>query len=74
MDGLKKLGERVKQVSGSSRYSVGGSEKLGEWRVLGGRWSQALLRLNALWQVQLQECVNDCYDVWSSFHYIPHSH
>jgi hypothetical protein len=36
VDGLKKLGERVKQVSGSSRDSVGGSEKLGEWRVLGG--------------------------------------
>ena len=36
MDGLKKLGERVKQVSGSSRDSVSGSEKLGDWRVLWG--------------------------------------
>jgi hypothetical protein len=38
-----------------------------------GRWSQALLRLYAFWQVQFEECVNDSYDVWSSFHYIPYS-
>jgi hypothetical protein len=64
----------AKQVPGSSRESVGGSEKLGEWRVLGGRWSQALLRMHAIWQVKFQECKNDSYDAWSSFLYIPYSY
>ena len=39
-----------------------------------GRRSQALLRLYAIWQVQFQECVDDSYDVWSTFHYIPYFH
>ena len=39
-----------------------------------GSWSQALLGLYASWQVQFQECVNDSYDVWASFHYIPYLH
>ena len=66
--------KKMKQVPGGSRESVGVSQKLVEWRVLGGRWSQALLRLYAFWQVQFQEYVNDSYDVWSPFHYIPNSH
>jgi len=66
--------KKLKQVSGSGRESVGGSEKLGEWRVLGGRWSRALLRLYAFWEMQFKECVNYSYDVWSSFHYMPCSH
>ena len=33
----------------------------------GGRWSEALLSLNAFWQVKFQECVNDSYAAWSSF-------
>jgi hypothetical protein len=57
----------VEQVPGSSRESVGGSQIVGEWWVLGGRWSQALLRLYAFWQVKFQECVNDSYAAWSSF-------
>jgi len=35
-----------------------------------GKWSQALLRLYAFWQVKFQECVNDSYDAWSLFLYI----
>ena len=67
--------KKVMQFPGSSRESVGGSEELGEWMVLGGgRWSQALVSLYAFWQVLFQECVNDSYDVWSPFHYIPCSH
>jgi len=45
----------------------------GECRVLGGQWSQALLRLYAFWELKYQESVNDSYDVWSSFLYIPYS-
>jgi hypothetical protein len=41
---------------------------------VGGRWSHALLRLYAFWQVEFQECVNDSYDVQSSSHYIPNSY
>ena len=39
-----------------------------------GRRIQALLRLYAIWQVQIQECGDDSYDVQSTFHYIPYSH
>jgi len=41
---------------------------------IGGRWSQALLRLHAFWQAKLQECVNDSYEEWSSFLYIHYSY
>jgi hypothetical protein len=39
-----------------------------------GWWSQTLLRLYTVWQVKFQKCVNDCFDVWSSFLYIPSSY
>jgi hypothetical protein len=48
--------------------------ELGWMEGVGGRWSQDLLRLYAFWQVQFQDCVNDSYEVWSAFHYIPYSH
>jgi len=41
---------------------------------IGGEVEQGLLRLYAFWQLQFQECVNDSYDVWSSFVYVPYSH
>jgi hypothetical protein len=40
----------------------------------GGKWSQTLLRVYALWQVKYQECVNDSYYVSSSFLYISYSY
>jgi hypothetical protein len=39
-----------------------------------GRWSQALFRLYAFWELKVQESVNDSYYVWSSFLYIPYSY
>ena len=36
---------------------------------VGVKWSQALLRLFAFWQVKFHECENDAYDAWSSFLY-----
>jgi hypothetical protein len=42
----------------------------GDW--WGGGWSQALLRVWSSWQVKYQS-VNDSYDVWSSFLYLPYS-
>jgi hypothetical protein len=63
----------MKQFRGCSRDSEGGSEKL-RMEGVGGWWSQTLLRLYTLWQVKFQKCVNDCFDVWSSFLYIPPSY
>jgi hypothetical protein len=45
--------------------------------VTGGCWEEVepgLLRLYAFWQVRFQKCVNDSYDAWSSFLYIPHTY
>ena len=41
---------------------------------VGGWWILTLLRLYTHWQVKFQKCVNDCFDVWSSFLYIPPSY
>ena len=34
-----------------------------------GWWNQTLLRLYTLWQLKFKKCVNDSFDVWSSFLY-----
>jgi len=52
----------VEQVPGSSRDCLGGSDILGEWWMLGGVRARLCLGC-AFWQVKLQECVNDIYDV-----------
>jgi hypothetical protein len=41
---------------------------------VGGRWSQALLRLYAFWEFKFQNCVIGSCDVWSSFFYILYSY
>jgi hypothetical protein len=64
--------KKMKQIPGSGRLV--GSNKIRRMEGVLGMWSQALLRLYALWQVQFQECVNDSYDVRPSFVYIPYSH